>query len=156
MLHFNASINNLGLEELKLYGNKYTWINKQESPLLERLDWFLASVSWVINYPRSSIRILSRDTSDHSPCLVSISTDIPKIMIFRFKNYWLLHDEFMQTMKHGWSLPCNQNDKAKKLGAKFKNVGRVLKQWHSQISNLAKTIDNNKMILSLLDALEEF
>jgi hypothetical protein len=45
MLHFNASINNLGLEELKLYGNKYTWINKQESPLLERLDWFLASVS---------------------------------------------------------------------------------------------------------------
>jgi hypothetical protein len=62
----------------------------------------------------------------------------------------------MQTIKHGWSLPCNQNDKAKKLGAKFKNVGRVLKQWHSQISNLAKTIDNNKMILSLLDALEEF
>jgi hypothetical protein len=43
MLSFNATLSNLRLEELKLFGNKYTWTNKQESPLLERLDWFFAS-----------------------------------------------------------------------------------------------------------------
>jgi hypothetical protein len=32
MMAFNAAISNLGLEELKLYGNKYTWTNKQQSP----------------------------------------------------------------------------------------------------------------------------
>jgi hypothetical protein len=37
MLNFNDVISCLRLEELKLVGNKYTWINKQESPLLERL-----------------------------------------------------------------------------------------------------------------------
>jgi hypothetical protein len=38
MLSFNASINNLRLEELKLYGNCYTWSNNQQYPLLERLN----------------------------------------------------------------------------------------------------------------------
>jgi hypothetical protein len=38
MLAFNDAISNLRLEELKLYGNKYTWSNCQQSPLLERLD----------------------------------------------------------------------------------------------------------------------
>jgi hypothetical protein len=38
MLNFNAAISSLRLEELKLVGNKFTWSNKQQSPLLERLD----------------------------------------------------------------------------------------------------------------------
>jgi exonuclease III len=43
MLIFNATLSNLRLEELKFFGNKYTWANKQESPLFERLDWFFTS-----------------------------------------------------------------------------------------------------------------
>jgi hypothetical protein len=97
-----------------------------------------------------------RDISDHSPYLISISTDIPKAKIFKFENYWLLHDEFMPTLEHGWSLPCYQEDKEKKLGAKFKMLRKVLRQWHAQISNMATTIQNNKMIVSFLDTLEEF
>jgi hypothetical protein len=23
--------------------------------------------------------------------------------VFRFENYWLLHDDFMQVMQHGWN-----------------------------------------------------
>jgi hypothetical protein len=38
MMSFNEAISNLGVGELKLYGNRFTWTNKQESPLLERLD----------------------------------------------------------------------------------------------------------------------
>jgi L-lactate utilization protein LutB len=33
---------------------------------------------------------------------------------------------------------------------------KVLRQWHAQISNMATTIQNNKMIVSFLDTLEEF
>lgn len=39
MLLFNDAISSLGLIELLLYGKKYTWTNKQPSPLMERLDW---------------------------------------------------------------------------------------------------------------------
>jgi hypothetical protein len=45
MLLFNDAIRSLGLIELPLYGRKYTWTNKQPSPLLERLDWFFTSSS---------------------------------------------------------------------------------------------------------------
>jgi hypothetical protein len=84
-----------------------------------------------MNCPGSSVQILSRDVSDHSPCVVTISTDIPKAKKNCFENYWLLHEEFMQVLEHGWNLPCNQEDRAKKLGVKFKTLRKILRQWHS-------------------------
>jgi hypothetical protein len=128
MLSFNATLTNLRLEKLKLFGNKYTWTNKQKSPLLERLDWFFASCTWITHYLGSFVKTLSRDISDHSSCLVSVSTDIPKAKSFWFENYWMLQKDFMQIMEHGWSLPNNQTDKAKMLGYKFKNLRRALRQ----------------------------
>jgi hypothetical protein len=75
MFNCNVAISSLRLEELRLLGNKVTWSNKQESPLLERLDWAFASCSWIASYLCSQVQTLSRDSSDHSPCLVSISID---------------------------------------------------------------------------------
>lgn len=43
MLMFDEAISNLGIVEIPLTGNKYTWSNKQENPLLVRLDWFFTS-----------------------------------------------------------------------------------------------------------------
>jgi hypothetical protein len=66
------------------------------------------------NYPGSSVSTLSRDIFDHSSCLVSTTTDISKAKIFRFENYWMMREEFMHIMEHGWNLPNNQTDLAKK------------------------------------------
>jgi hypothetical protein len=38
MLMFNEAISSLGLIELPLKGQRFTWTNKQHPPLLERLD----------------------------------------------------------------------------------------------------------------------
>jgi hypothetical protein len=67
------------------------------------------------NYPGSSVTTLSRDISDHMSCLVSITTDVPKAKVFRFENYWLQHDDFMQVMNLGWNIRVVQNAKANKL-----------------------------------------
>jgi hypothetical protein len=64
--------------------------------------------------------------SDHHPCLISMTTDIPKAKVFQFKNYWLLHDEFMSVIQHGWNLAVMPDDRAKRLMAKFKNLRRAL------------------------------
>jgi hypothetical protein len=103
--------------------------------LLVRLDWSFASISWITNYPGALARTLSRDISDHHPCLFEISTDNPKAMVFRFENYWLLHSDFMDVMNHGWAIPTRIEDRARRVGAKFKNLRRVLRAWHSQLSN---------------------
>jgi hypothetical protein len=123
--------------------------------LLEWLDWFLASVSWITTYPGSTVSTLSRDISDHYPCLILVNTDIPQSKVFRFENYWILHDEFMPVMQHGWNVPVSQLDCAKRLLAKLKNLRKILRCWYAQITNLAKTIQKNKMDLNLLDTIEE-
>jgi hypothetical protein len=62
----------------------------------------------------------------------------------------MMRDEFMQIMEHGWNLPNSQTDLAKSLGSKFKNLRKVLRQWHNSTQSLAKTIDNNKMVINLI------
>jgi hypothetical protein len=155
-MRFNEVISNLGVDELPLYGNRYTWSNKQAAPLLERLNWFFASVSWITSYPGSVVSTPSRDVSDHHPCLILMNTDIPKAKTFRFENHWLLHEKFMPVMQLGWYLTVRPMDSAKKLMAKFKNLRRVLRCWYAQISNLATAIHNNKLVLSFMDNVEEF
>jgi hypothetical protein len=140
MFAFNEAINRLCLNEIPLKGCKYTWTNKQQDPLLERLDWFFSSNSWVSYLPNTWASALSRDTSDHMPCLVTTSTKVPKPNVFRFENYWLQHHQFSDIFQAAWNLPSNHSDKAKKISSKFKILRRILKAWKNQLPNLAKTI----------------
>lgn len=50
MFLFNETISSLGLLEIPLLGRQFTWTNKQEEPLLERLDWFFTSANWTHKY----------------------------------------------------------------------------------------------------------
>jgi hypothetical protein len=53
MLLFNEAISKLGLVDINLKGRKYTWSNMQNSPLLQRLDWFFSSVACMVyNFPK--------------------------------------------------------------------------------------------------------
>jgi hypothetical protein len=155
MFAFNEAISKLCLNEIPLKGCKYTWTNKQQDPLLERLDWFFSSSSWVSYLPNTWASALSRDTSDHMSCLVTASTKVPKPNVFRFENYWLQHHQFSDIFQAAWNLPSNHSDKAKKISSKFKILRRILKAWKNQLPNLVKTIQNCKEVILFLDTLEE-
>lgn len=80
ILGFNNAISRLSLVEIPLKGCKYTWTNCQPSPLLERLEWFFfLSNSWIIAFPNTVASTLSRDTADHTPCLISATTRVPRL-----------------------------------------------------------------------------
>jgi exonuclease III len=153
---FNDAISRIGVVEIPLKGCKYTWTNKQLDPLLERLDWFFCSNSWISTMPDTWASGLSRDTSDHTPCLISATTSVPKPQIFRFENLWLEHNQFPNILQHGWNLPISLSDRAKRISAKFKNLRRVFKAWKNQLPNLGKTIQNCKDVILILDTMEEF
>jgi hypothetical protein len=57
MLLFNEAINAQGWVEMPLHGRKFTWSNKQASPLLQRLDWFFTSNSWTLHYFDTSAQL---------------------------------------------------------------------------------------------------
>jgi hypothetical protein len=144
MLAFNNAINNLRLVELPLRGCKYTWTNKQQNPLLERLDWFFTSNAWTSMMRNTFATGLVRDISYHTPCVISASTNIPRPRVFKFENYWLEHEDFLAVMLHGWNLPTQQQDSAKNISAKFKSLRRIFKTWKNQLPNLAATIRSTK------------
>jgi hypothetical protein len=99
MLLFNEAMNNLGILELPLKGRKYTWIDMQKHPLMEKFDWFFTSSSWTSSYPNTIAYPMVKPTSDHTPCVISIGTKIPKARIFRFENFWLQHSVLNKLFK---------------------------------------------------------
>jgi hypothetical protein len=72
-------------------------------------------------------------TSDHWPCNISISKDILKSQIFRFKNYWLQQPSFIQVAQQGWEEVSSQPDKAKAITSKFKNLRKILRNWQKNL-----------------------
>lgn len=154
MFMFNEAISKLGVIELPLLGRQYTWTNKQTPPLLERLDWFFTSNSWTEKFPNTSVKILVMEVSDHWPCVIEISTNIPSSNLFRFENIWLEHENFIEVVVQGWDAPGHIMDPARKLTAKFKSLRKALKDWKAQLPNLAATIRNVKLVLNFLETVE--
>lgn len=155
MLKFNEAISKLCISEIPLKGCKYTWTNKQLNPLLERLDSFFSSNAWTSYCPITMASALSRDTSDHTPCVITASTKVPKPLVFRFENFWLHHSDFPSVLQESWTSPTTYSDKARIITAKLKSFRRSLKNWNSQLPNLATTIQNTKDTILFLDTIEE-
>jgi hypothetical protein len=86
-LAFNEAINKLGVIEIPLCGQTFTWSNKQQDPLLERLDWFFVSQVWSLKFLGTTAKTLTKDTSNYVSRAISIKTGIPKPKIFRFENF---------------------------------------------------------------------
>jgi hypothetical protein len=63
MILFNEAINNLGLVDIPLKGRKFTWSNMQDSPLLQRLDWFFTFLAWSTTFPNTIALPLAMTTS---------------------------------------------------------------------------------------------
>ena len=136
-------------------GRAFTWSNMQAEPLLTQLDWFFTSVAWTTKYPSTVVNLLARPTSDHTPCVVSIGTDIPKAQVFRFENHWIHMPGFMEVVQSIWMIHCPR-DAAKSLSTKFKLLRKGLKKWSTSISMLNKYIANCNSIIFSLDEIEEF
>ena len=96
------------------------------------------------------------EVSDHWPCVLEIKTSIPKSKVFRFENCWMAHESFMPLVENVWNGDFHQSDAAMLLSAKFKALRGSLRAWQSQLSNLKNTIESVKLVLSFLDAIEEW
>ena len=155
MFIFNEIIGHLGLIELPLKGRHYTWSNMQENPLLEQLDWFFTTVNWTTEFPNTMVYPLVKTSSDHVPCVVSISTSIPKAKVFRFENYWVDMPGFFDCVQQSWSAPTNKKNAAVVLTEKFKRLRYDLKRWHTGLSRLKLLMQACNAVILAFDSLED-
>lgn len=93
---------------------------------------------------------------DHTPCVVSIATDIPKSRIFRFENFWLLDDQFPGILAECWSETNQHTDCAKALTAKFKALRKRLREWQASKTGMRTIIANTRVSLQFLEVLGEY
>lgn len=154
MSTFNDIIQTQNLIELPVKGRAYTWSNMQQDPLLEQLDWFFTSLHWTHVYPNTLVKPLSKPVLDHTPCVVTIETRIPRAKLFRFESYWILHPGFMDVVKKVWATPTRSGNAATVLCRKFKLLRQELKIWSKNISRLTIAIENSNIALADLDELE--
>jgi exonuclease III len=95
MLTFYSAISQLGLQEIPLKGQAFTWSNMQRHPLLEKLDWCFVSQAWSSNFPATSAHTMARGASDHVPYwVVNVQINVPKPPIFRFEIFLLRFEDF--------------------------------------------------------------
>jgi endonuclease/exonuclease/phosphatase family metal-dependent hydrolase len=75
---FNSIISRLGIIEIPLKGQSFTWSNMQSDPLLVQLDWCFTSISWTVAIPNTLLVPLAKTTSDHIPCGAQVGSSIPR------------------------------------------------------------------------------
>ena len=92
MQTYNDIIRAQILTELPIKGRSFTWSKMQSDPLLEQLDWFITSLHWTTSYLATMVNPLGNSTTDHTPYVIYIQTNIPGCKLFRFENcpFWFL------------------------------------------------------------------
>jgi hypothetical protein len=144
MLLFNDLIHHLDLVEIQFQSRSFTWSNMQDNALLKKLDLGL--------HLNLMDLIISR-YKNYSSIQANLTPYV--VQIFRFENYWINFEGFLDTVNLHWhSTPFFANS-AKTLSGKFKQVRRGLKAWSHNLSNLNKNNHNSSWVLALLDGLED-
>lgn len=118
-MQFNEVISSLALVEIPLKGMNYTWSNMQQAPLLEKINWVFTSECWSSNYPNTLVFPLSKTMSDHTPCVITFGTSIPKAQTFKFENFWLEHQNYKGTVQSIWTQPLQEANSAKLITTKI-------------------------------------
>jgi exonuclease III len=102
---FNSIIDVNSLIELDLSGRMYTWSNNREPPTFEKLDRFLASPEWVLQFKNVVVTGLDRTLSDHVPLYLKTDSSVSTRRDFRYELCWKFRPDFKEIVLKSWSLP---------------------------------------------------
>lgn len=94
--------------------------------------------------------------SDHCPCLVSVSTVIPRSRIFIFENYWMKYTGFQEILANSWNQNTNSSESAKVITAKFKLLRKFkrLAGLYNKPKDFNKKCQNNYTFLGSIRRLQ--
>ena len=82
------------IREIPRVGARYTWTNRQTSPIRSVLDRVFLCSRWDSLFPRAILRALAIVGSDHSPLILDDGTRSVSFPRFQFDASWLLVEGF--------------------------------------------------------------
>jgi hypothetical protein len=152
---FNMFIDLHQFQEIKRCGSKYTWTNKQATPVMKNLDRILMSTEWENKFPLCFAWSKTRVGSDHWPIFLDSGENSGgRTKWFFFEKQWLLEEDFMDSFTKNWQ----------KVRDRFHNQRYSLDIWHGCLNlsrqylrgwNANKIRDSKKEKKDILQKLEE-
>ena len=103
----------------------------------------------------TSLSSLPRPTSDHTPIMLSLSSNIAKPNSFKLDNYLLKNNSFLASVILGWQQAPACSDAAGKLVACIKAARAAAKVWKRRFRVPPQIIQNCQFIIQLFDYFEE-
>jgi exonuclease III len=152
---FNQTIQEVLVREVDLSDRRFTWTNKQSFPILAMLDRVFTNAPLDLVFPSANLSSLPRPTSDHTPLLLSLSSDIPKTHFFRLDNFLLRNESFLNSVIQGWQQAVTCNDAAGQLVACIKAARAAAKVWKRCNRAPPQIIQNCHFLMRLFDYFEE-
>ncbi|GKA59322.1 RNA-directed DNA polymerase, eukaryota, reverse transcriptase zinc-binding domain protein [Tanacetum coccineum] len=105
---FRDCVEFLNIEDVKITGLFFTWIQKRRDPnngILKKLDRVMGNGKFVDAYVNAFANFLPFGVSDHSPAvLVFPEVKSRKNRAFRFLNYLTEKKEFITTVRDNWNV----------------------------------------------------
>lgn len=159
MIDFKTCINQMEMRDLRYYGTKFSWSNKQlNDPIARKLDRALINEDWLEIFPRSIANFLAPENSDHTLCCISLDSPVPQAGTNPFKlyNYLTQHPDFLSVVTSPWAVTDKDHQSLSDIMFKHKGLRRELKNLNqnnfSEIQkrvNEATSMFHNAQVLSL-------
>lgn len=136
MIELRDCLTQLGVYDLRFNGPQFSWTNRQpDEPIAKKLDRLLVNSPIFTLFPRCSASFLSSLTSDHSPCILDLATNIPSSgsRPFKFYNYLTKHPDFLTVVFDAWTRAGGAVGTLAELYWKQKQIKGDLKHLNREI-----------------------
>ncbi|GKU89353.1 hypothetical protein SLEP1_g3500 [Rubroshorea leprosula] len=151
MKGFEDFITNSRLIDLPLISRKFTWV-QPNGTTMTRLDRFLLTEEWLLNWEGMKQWGLARRVSDHYPLLLKNEVKDWGPKPFCFFNTWLQHPNFKEWASKEWKTMNIKGWSGFVLKEKLKGMKASLKKWSKEhYIELDKKIEECKEQIDRLD-----
>uniref|UniRef100_A0A803P5S5 DUF4283 domain-containing protein n=1 Tax=Cannabis sativa TaxID=3483 RepID=A0A803P5S5_CANSA len=131
---FRDCVEECNLEDVKFFGNFFTWSNKQlgDERIYSKIDRVLANPSWLDSHPNAEVVFLNEGLLDHSPAVLTISVLLlgGKKPFWYFK-MWASHPEYNKLVRDRW-LERDKGTKMFQIVTKLKGLKLLFKLLNKQ------------------------
>ena len=144
---FNDWIHKWALVEVSLSNIRYIWTNKQECPILARIDRIFVSTDWELAFPLVRVKGLDRYPSDHNPLLIDTGDNVFfGKKLFRFEKWWLHNESFAKVVEKVWAQPCQATNSLDVWQVRIRTLRRFARGW---AANEVASMNKEKVVLAL-------
>ncbi|GLT40913.1 hypothetical protein SLA2020_150100 [Shorea laevis] len=132
MVEFEECISTCGLIDLPLIDRKFTWYHSN-GIVMSRLDRFLLSENWCLNWGNVKQWGLKRTMSDHCPILLKNQIIDWGPKPFRFFDVWLDLPGLKELVSETWKSTVISGWHGYRFKEKLKDTKRALKEWSKTV-----------------------